>query len=163
MFKGRKSERDRDGNLESTVVRSNTGGWGIYHREIYGGGDTLICDKSRYQGDNLDFGRNHGGHRLWAEPVVSSLVVLAVGADASGALASGATAEVIPWPARGGAVKVVKKMAKDCILATLGRKRLLLGAGLAGQTDWSGTNSLFSTERRSKSTRELDQTATLKF
>lgn len=154
MFKERKFKRDRNGNLESAVVRSNTAGWGICQREIHDGGDTLICDKSRHQDENEDFGRNYRGDRLWAEPLVNSLVVLAVRADASGVLASGATAEVIPWPARGVAVKVVKKIAKDCILATLGRKRLPLGAGLAGQTDWSGTNALCSTERTS--TRELE-------
>lgn len=118
MLKERKPERDRDGDLESTIVRSNTFSRRTCPREIYSGGHTLVCDKSRHRGENKDFWRNHGGDHSWVQHVVSSLAVLAVGANASGALASGATAEVTPRLATSVATKVVKNMAKDSILAT---------------------------------------------
>lgn len=45
----------------------------------------------------------------------------------------------------------------------VGEGNVAVEAGLAGQTDWSGTNALFSTERTSTNTRELGQKATLDF
>lgn len=92
----------------------------------------MTCDKSRHQGENEDFGRNHGGDRLWAEPVVSSLVVLAVGADGSGALASGATAEVTPLAGEGCRRQGGEEDRKGLHFCDVGEKKVALG----GQSGW---------------------------
>lgn len=120
-------ERDSHGDLESTGPGSKAVSRGACPREIDREGHTLICDESRHQGDNEDLWRNHGGDQSWVERVVSSVVVLSAGADASGGLASGATVEATPRHAMSVAANVVNKMAKDSILATFVEEKSAVG------------------------------------